>query len=142
MTDIPTEHLVEELLRSIGTLRRRLRAETNPDELTLSQISALIRLHKQGLATTADLARLEGVKPQSMGSTLGSLEKLGLVIRSADPNDARQMLYELTAEGIAAREQQRLLKRAWLGQAVSRLTEEEKDALGIALDVFNRIAKS
>ena len=40
----------------------------------------------------------EAVKPQSMGATLSALEESGLVKRSSDPNDGRQVIFRLTAE--------------------------------------------
>jgi hypothetical protein len=69
-TSISLETTVAELSLAIGQLLRRLRAESNPDELTWSQTVALARLEKAGPMTTADLARAESVKPQSMGATL------------------------------------------------------------------------
>ncbi len=136
------EALVEELLKSTGLLRRRLRAEANPDELIWSQLSAIGRLYREGPATTADLARAEGVKPQSMGATLTSLEREGLVSRAAHPSDGRQMLYSLTDAGIAARAQHQLLKRAWLASALAKLDEHEQASLHIALQVIRRLGES
>ena len=37
-----------------------------------------------------------------MGATIASLEKLGLVARSADDADARRSILSLTPEGLAA----------------------------------------
>ena len=140
--DPTTETLMEELLRSTGLLRRRLRAEANPDELTWSQLAIVERLFRQGAATTADLARAEGVKPQSMGATLAGLERDGLVARTAHPTDGRQFLYALTEAGIAARAQHQLLKRAWLASALARLDEHEKESLRTALHVIRRLSET
>ena len=89
MSDAPAtteiEALVRDLLQSTGLLRRRLRAEANRDELSWSQSAAMGRIAREGPATTADLARAEGVKPQSMGATLAALEREGLVARAAHP---------------------------------------------------------
>lgn len=67
--------LSADLTMAVGRLRRRLRAETNPSELNLSQMGALSRLEQSGPMTTADLARAELMKPQSMGAILASLEQ-------------------------------------------------------------------
>src|SRR5260370_12266819 len=64
------ESAAAELSLAIGQLMRRLRTEANPGELSWSQITTLARLDKVGWMTTADLARSEFVKPQSMGTTL------------------------------------------------------------------------
>jgi DNA-binding MarR family transcriptional regulator len=136
------ETLVEELLRSTGLLMRRLRAKANPDDLTLSQVAVIARLERGGPATTADLARAEGVKPQSMGATLTALEGEGLVARAAHPTDGRQFLYQLTEAGVEARERRLLLKRAWLTSALTRLDDQEKESLRTALQVIRRLGES
>lgn len=141
-TDIPLDGLVEDLLHSTGLLLRRLRAEANPDELTWSQMAIMGRLKRNGAATTADLARAEGVKPQSMGVTLAALERDGLVARSPHPTDGRQFLYDLTPAGLAARARHRSLKRNWLASALATLSEEEAAALGTALQVIRRLGTS
>ena len=84
------ETAITELSLAIGQLLRRLRAESNPDGLTWSQTMALSRLEKAGPMTTADLARAESVKPQSMGATLTELEREGLVERQPHPTDGRR----------------------------------------------------
>jgi DNA-binding MarR family transcriptional regulator len=134
--------LVQDLLQSTGLLLRRLRAEAAADELSLSQAAALGRLARDGHATTADLARAEGVKPQSMGATLTALEQDGLIERRAHPTDGRQVLFRLTPAGIDAREQRQLLKRAWLGSALSGVTAAEREALGTALAIVRRLSAS
>lgn len=134
--------LVEELLRSTGQLVRRLRTETNPGELTWSQIAALARLDQLGPMTTADLARIEGVKPQSMGATLAGLERDLLVVREPHPTDGRQALYDLTKRGREVREQRKLLKRAWLSAAMAGLDDDEKRALAAAVKVMGRLANA
>jgi len=143
MSDAPPspeiELLVQDLLQSTGLLRRRLRAEANRDSLSWSQSAAMGRIAREGPATTADLARAEGVKPQSMGATLAALERDGLVARAEHPSDGRQFLYDLTEQGRAARERQRLLKQAWLGEALADLDRAERDALSIALGVIRRL---
>ena len=143
MTDAPAtteiEALVRDLLQSTGLLRRRLRAEANRDELSWSQSAAMGRIAREGPATTAGLARAEGVKPQSMGATLAALERDGLVARAAHPSDGRQFLFDLTDRGRAARDEQLSIKRAWLSQALADLDAAERDALAVALAVIRRL---
>ncbi|HEX7853308.1 MAG TPA: MarR family transcriptional regulator [Sphingobium sp.] len=136
------EELVEELLQSTGQLLRRLRAEGNAAELSWSQSAILSRLQKGGPSSTADLARAERVKPQSMGATMAALEREGLVKRQPHPSDGRQALYDLTDLGRAAKDQQRLLKREWLASAMAGLEEQDKQALSTALGVIRRLARA
>lgn len=138
---LPDEAAVAELIRAIGRLVRRLRADTNPGELSLSQAGALARLDENGWMTTADLARAEHVKPQSMGATLAALEQEGLVQRRPHPTDGRQVLFGLTDEGRATRRRRALLKREWLSAAVAKLDPEERRALFAAVPLIERLGE-
>src|ERR1700692_643303 len=142
--DIPVipENAVAELSMAIGQLVRRLRAEANPGELSWSQIAALARLDKAGWMTTADLARSEFVKPQSMGTTLADLEQAGLVQRRPHPTDGRQVLFALTAAGIEARRQRSIAKREWLLAAMTKLDPAEQQTLMSAAALIKRLAES
>jgi DNA-binding MarR family transcriptional regulator len=147
MNDVPDapispEPAVAELSLAIGQLIRRLRMETNPDELSWSQTATLARLDKVGAMTTADLARAEFVKPQSMGTTLADLEQAGLVQRRPHPTDGRQVLFELTAEGMEARRQRNIAKREWLLAAMAKLDPAEQQTLLAAAALLKRLAES
>ena len=111
----PLEAQANELLLAIGQLRRRLRAEEDPGGFNLSQMSTLVRLQRNGWMTTADLARAEAMKPQSMGTILTGFEAKGLVQRRPHPTDRRQIQFSLTEAGMAARWRQNLARREWLG---------------------------
>ena len=139
---ISPEPAVAELSLAIGQLVRRLRVEANPGELSWSQIATLARLDKVGAMTTADLARAEFVKPQSMGTTLADLEQAGLVQRRPHPTDGRQVLFALTAEGMEARRQRNIAKREWLLSAMARLNPAEQQTLMTAAALIKRLAES
>jgi DNA-binding MarR family transcriptional regulator len=111
----------------------------NPGELTWSQTTTLARLDKAGWATTADLARAESVKPQSMGATLTSLEQEGLVQRRPHPTDGRQVLFALTDEGVEARRKRTVAKREWLLAAVAKLDPAEQQTLMSAAALIKRL---
>ena len=136
---ITDDVLVSELSLAVGQLLRRLRADTNPDGLTWSQTMALARLEREGAMTTAELARAETVKPQSMGATLTELEQEGLVARQAHPTDGRQVLFVLTAAGAQARRKRSAAKQKWLLNAVAALTAEERETLMAAVDLISRL---
>jgi DNA-binding MarR family transcriptional regulator len=131
-----------DLLAACGQLVRRLRAESNNQELSWSQMAVLIRLEEGGPSSIADVARAELVKPQSMGATLSVLEEEGLVERRPHPTDGRQVLFALTAAGVEARRRVRAAKRTWLAGAVATLTEDEQHDLLVAAAVIRRLADS
>lgn len=136
------ELAITELSLAIGQVLRRLRAELNPDGLTWSQTVALARLEKAGPMTTADLARAELVKPQSMGATLAELEREGLVERRPHPTDGRQVLFALTDEGVEARRKRGALKRKWLLAAMAKLDPHERQTLMTAAALIKRLSES
>jgi DNA-binding MarR family transcriptional regulator len=136
------ENAVNELTAAVGQLLRRLRSETNPDDLNLSQLSVLARLDQQGAMVTADLARAESMKPQSMGAILATLEQEGLVERQAHPTDGRQVLFGLTAEGAAMRRQRGIAKREWLLAAMANLDAAERKTIMDAIPLIKRLGES
>ncbi|MGA7810180.1 MarR family winged helix-turn-helix transcriptional regulator [Bradyrhizobium sp.] len=138
----PAETAVTELSLAIGQLVRRLRLEANPGELSWSQIATLARIEKTGAMTTAELARSEFVKPQSMGTTLADLEQAGLVRRRPHPTDGRQVLFELTPDGVEARRQRHVAKRQWLLAAMEQFDPAEQQTLIAAASLIKRLAES
>jgi DNA-binding MarR family transcriptional regulator len=141
-TSISLETTVAELSLAIGQLLRRLRAESNPDELTWSQTATLARLEKAGPMTTADLARAESVKPQSMGATLAELEREFLVERRPHPTDGRQVLFALTDEGVDARRRRSAAKQKWLLAAMAKLDPGEQQTLISAAALIKRLGEA
>src|ERR1700692_3400232 len=135
------ETAVIDLMQSIGLLVRRVRAAASSHELSLTEASVMGRLAKHGPATTADLARAEGMKPQSMGATIAALEEMGMVERKPPPTDGRQVNIELTAKGAAVRKSAGEAKRTWLAQAIAQLDEQERQTLFKAGEIIKRLAE-
>lgn len=124
-----TEIVVASLTNAIGQLIRRLRADANPGGLNFSQTATLARLDDEGAMTTADLARAESMKPQSMATILSDLEEEGLVERSRHPTDGRQILVSLTRLGIEARRKRTAAKQKWLLAKVAKLSPADQQTL-------------
>jgi DNA-binding MarR family transcriptional regulator len=131
-----------DFIQAIGLLVRRVRAAAASHELSLTESAVMARLAKEGPTTTADLARAEGMKPQSMGTTVAALENMGIVERKPHPTDGRQMNIELTDTGVAVRKSARDAKRTWLAQAVAGLDEQERETLFAAGRIIKRLAES
>jgi DNA-binding transcriptional ArsR family regulator len=83
--------LAGELRGVIGKLIRRVREQTDAGDFTHSQKSVILRLERDGPATVSMLARAEGVRPQSMRTTVAALEAAGVVKRMASTNDEEQL---------------------------------------------------
>ena len=137
------EHAATELALALGALVRRLRSEVPSEshELSWAQLSVMRRLDNDGPATTADLARAESVKPQSMGAIVAALEEKGLVERKPHPTDGRQMNIALTAKGASMRKDARSAKRVWLAEAIGKLDAREQKSLPAITELIKRLAE-
>src|SRR6202161_373345 len=131
-----------DLIQAVGLLMRRVRAAAASHELSLTEAAVMARLAKEGPATTADLARAESMKPQSMGTTVAALEEMGMVERKPHPTDGRQVNIELTAKGAAIRKSAKDAKHTWLAQAIAQLDKQEQENLFAAGEIIKRLVES
>jgi len=133
---------IADLAHAIGLLMRHVRAASASHELSWTESAVMGRLAKDGPATTADLARAEAMKPQSMGTTIAALEEAGMVERKPHPTDGRQVIIELTAKGAAVRKSAKDAKRTWLANAVAQLNDRERETLFHAGEIIKRLVES
>jgi DNA-binding MarR family transcriptional regulator len=132
--------LATEIHAVSGKLKRRLREQASAGDLTPSQTSVLGHLDRHGPTTVTALARLEGVRSQSMGATVAALEAAGLVRGSPDPNDGRQTILSLTPACVAFIKNGRAARTDWLLKNVERkLTRQEQDQLAAAIKLLHRL---
>jgi DNA-binding MarR family transcriptional regulator len=134
------EQGVIELMQAIGLLVRRTRHESDSDALTMTESVVMSRLANDGPATTAALARAERMKPQSMGTTVASLEEMGIVTRTPHATDGRQMIVALTPKGVQLRKKNREAKQMWLSKVIAGLDAGERETLFSAAGIIKRIA--
>ena len=132
---------IADLVHAIGLLVRRVRAAAAAHELSWSEAVVMGRLAQDGPATTANLARAEAVRPQSMGATIAALEERGLVERKPHPTDGRQMNIVLTAKGAAVRKSSKDAKLTWLAQAIAGLDEKDRETLFAAGEIIKRLVE-
>jgi DNA-binding MarR family transcriptional regulator len=139
--DLDVDQVAAALYVSIGLLRRRLRQLQVEGELTLPETAALSRLDRGGPTTSAALARLEQITPQSMGATLASLEARGLLARAADPEDGRRVILSVTEAGREVLRSRRNARAEQLAQALSaEFTRSELEQLLVATPLIERLA--
>ncbi len=137
------ERAATDLALALRLLVRRIRsaAPAAAHELSWTQMAVVKRLETEGPATTADLARAEAMKPQSMGTTVAALEALGLVERAPHPTDGRQVRIALTAKGAAMRKRAQDAKQTWLAQAIAQLDAADRKSLPAATALLTRLAE-
>jgi DNA-binding MarR family transcriptional regulator len=143
MTEKAKTFTAEDFIMAISMLVRRVRADAPPElrDFSWTQKAVLSRL-ENGPATSAELARAEGVKPQSMGVAIALLEEMDLVEKKPDPGDGRQMNVKLTAKGIALRKRVKEVKETWVAQAFAKLDKQQLAILFNATELIKRMLES
>ncbi len=132
--------LANELRLAIHRLTRRLRQEHPNTDLTLTQISALAIIWREGPITAGDLALREQVRPPSITRVVDGLENAGVVVRKDNPADGRQVLVEITGEGVKRMESYVASRQAWLAQQLAGLSVKDREILHRAAAVLNELA--
>jgi DNA-binding MarR family transcriptional regulator len=133
------QSVATELRAVLGQLLRRLRTDA---ARPTSQLSVLSRLDRGGPQTTSGLAAAEHMRPQSMAEIVAELQADGLVERTPDAADRRQLLVELTQVGRDFIRRERRRREDWLSQAIAEeFTPREQAALAEAVALLRRLAE-
>jgi DNA-binding MarR family transcriptional regulator len=133
---------VSDFAHAIGLLVRRARAAAASQDLSWTEISVLKRLAQDGPATTADLARSQGMRPQSMRTIVTTLEQMAMIQREPHATDGRQVNIVLTSKGAALQKSAGDARRTWLAQAIGKLDEPERETLFAAGRIIKRLVES
>ena len=127
---------------AVGRIARRLRQAHEVGDLTLSEVSVLARLDRDGPNAPGALAELERIRPQAMGVTLAELEGRGLVRRDADAADRRKVLMSITEEGRKVLSDRRSASAGRLARALDQeFTAAERRRLLAVLPLLDRLAE-
>jgi len=134
--------IAQDLRALVGKVKRRLRDQASVGDLPPSQISALLRLEREGSATTSDLARAEGMRPQSMGAVIAALEDAGFVTGAPDPGDGRRTILSLTDECRTWIRESRAVRQDWLSRTIqARLSAREQEEVAAAIVLLRRLVE-
>ena len=128
--------LANDLSLAVLRLARQLRFRRPDSPVSLSQLSALATLAKEGPMTPGALAVRERVRPPSMTRVVASLAELGFVDRRGHPDDGRQVLVSVSTSGAELIEVERRASREWLQQRLAALTPDERETLGRAAELM------
>ncbi|WP_239025998.1 MarR family winged helix-turn-helix transcriptional regulator [Sphingomonas paeninsulae] len=132
--------LAQDLRALISKVKRRLREQADVGDLTPSQTSVLLRLEKDGPATTSSLARAEGIRPQSMGAVIAVLEGAGHVKGVPDPTDGRRIVLSLTDHCREWIREGRAARQDWLARTLqARLSVQERYDATAAVALLGRV---
>lgn len=134
--------LAVEMRAVFRKLKLRLREHGGHSDLTSSQISVVLRLEKDGATTVSSLARMEGMRPQSMSAVVTPLQESGLVRGAPDTTDGRQTLITLTPKCLKLLQEGRAARQDWLTTKISqKLSVQEQEKLQAALALLTRLVE-
>ena len=141
MPDATARDLSDRLRLLVWDYGRRLRLESGPQaDLTWTQQSVLRRLYEVPRMTSAELARADQVRPQSMSTTVAGLRKLGLVTADRGATDGRRQELRLTEHGRESIERIWSRRDAWLQEQIATtLDDAERDELDRGLGILRRL---
>lgn len=119
-------------------LTRRLRKHSET-ELTLSQMSALSTLRRNGAMRVGDLAQREQISKSSATKLVAKLEEMDYLAREVDPTDGRSFQVTITPHGheLLAESSQRA--NAFLASEVENLSDAHRIALLEALPALQAL---
>ena len=128
-----------QLRLAVMRLARRLRQESAGD-ITLSQLSALSVVDREGPLSLGELADLERIAPPSMTRIAARLEEEGWVVRTVDASDRRVARLRISDSGRALLKETRTRRDAYLATRLRCLCVEDREVLDRALPLLERLA--
>lgn len=113
----------------------RLRIDADPEHLTPSESHVMRYIHHRPGVSPSDVARFTGLQRSNLSTALRTLEQRGLVVRQADPADARGVRLFPSRRADAGLER---LRRQWASQVSAALGGDTRK-IGAAAAVIHRI---
>ena len=134
------EVIADELQFVVGALVRQMRSVSPRRDISLSQVSILKRLDREGPRTVAELARLDKITHQSVTVLVNALVGRGLVRRVSDQDDLRRKLLVITSDGMQLLAERRDAGLENLARVIDdRLSDAERTLLSQALPLMRRL---
>ena len=120
-------------------LARRMRTQRAVDSMSDGQFAVLAGLSVHGPHTLGELADRERVSAPAMNRTVNCLQDSGYVTRSADENDGRKVVIDLTDDGRAVVEETARRRDAWVEEALAEIEPDEREILAQAAAIMQRM---
>jgi DNA-binding MarR family transcriptional regulator len=133
------EKLASDLAIAVVRLTRHLRGRRAASPVSLTQLSALATLNREGPMTPGAIAARERVQPPSMTRVIASLADLGMVKREPHPTDGRQVIVTLSQSGTDVVVDEANAREEWLRAQLKRLDDEQMCTLREAVGIIESI---
>jgi DNA-binding MarR family transcriptional regulator len=109
---------------------------TKENNLTISQITVLIRLHRKHNCNVSDIGENMGISNAAASQLLDRMVQLGFIERSVDSNDRRIKNLNLTQKGLKILNESFRASKEWFEELVSKLNYNEMKE---TITVLNRL---
>ncbi len=109
---------------------------TKTNGLSMSQLGALVYIHRKGASGVSDIGDELGVTSAAASQLLDKLVQQGLIERSEDPHDRRVKQIVLTEKGRRILEESIQARQLWLNDLAHLLTEGEQAQVTGALHIL------
>jgi len=110
-------------------------------ELTMPQVSTLMRLHHEGACGISEVGSHLGVTNAAASQMVEKLVQQGLLERAEDPRDRRAKQLTLTPKGRALIQTGLEARRRWLEELSTALTPEQQKAVIAVLPYLTQAAR-
>jgi DNA-binding MarR family transcriptional regulator len=109
---------------------------TKEHNLSMSQMGALLNIHRQGVCSVSDIGDELGVTSAAASQMLERLVQQELIARSEDPHDRRGKQIVLTDKGRQVIQDSFHARQSWLGDLAQTLTPAEQESVIAALTLL------
>jgi DNA-binding MarR family transcriptional regulator len=129
--------LATRLRVAVGRLHRRIRLASN--DVPPLQLSTLVSIEQFGPLRLGDLAAREAVTAPTMSRVLTALDERKLIVRTADPDDARSTRVALSPAGVETLDAVRNQRTQLFDERLARLRPDYRQALLDALPALEAL---
>jgi DNA-binding MarR family transcriptional regulator len=134
--------LIEKFWESVPPAWRQTRSQirriaVEKFQMTEEQFQVLRRIRK-GSASVSALAEASGTSRSAVSKAVEALVRRGLVSRSQNPDDRRNLPLALTSEGQRVMDAIFTEAEVWLSARFARLTAEETESLLLGMESLRK----
>jgi DNA-binding MarR family transcriptional regulator len=136
--DTATERIEQQMTMLLRRVQRiHMSTASGEIDLDRSAYGILCRLADQGPQRLGLLASAFGLDPSTITRQVQAMEKAGLVHRSADPDDRRASILDLTEEGAVTLAHTRAYRRERLEEVMGDWPDHDREELARLLTKVN-----
>jgi DNA-binding MarR family transcriptional regulator len=133
--------LIEAILRIRRGVRRQIRRDWPHSPLTEAEVELLrLLVDRSGGTRVAEAADALGLAPNTVSTLVRRMVDDGLLVRGADPRDARAARLELTAGARRRIADRRDRRRHTVEQAMSLLDRDQRRAIEAAVPALRALS--